>query len=323
LESHSHCHVRVPARGIAASCSAAEEYQSQSAHKKVQRIARIQLFDAQSEHFKSQHSGPNAQTPKSLRLSGPKKIRMARSSNAEDKEPSRRVRRRHESHRGLDGEKLYKSRGKETVTLQPDEQGARRIRIERLEGRTSVSTSVGRSPLRSSANMTEESIATPPSLRSTPSHRRRSVRDVRPEEKKHRQRRKSNPKEDERTEYVYGPPTGRPKSSRIISETRKLGRDGETSEEEEERETQSEPEREKRHKEKKIRIIYVSKEEAKSLRHQEKRVKPEKGSSERPRDSEESVRRSRTHRSRRNSIAGVPVSPPKRYALHQPSHGNC
>jgi hypothetical protein len=160
--------------------------------------------------------------------------------------------------------------------------------------------------------MTEES-----SLRSTPSHRRRSVREVRPEEKKHCRRRKSNAKEDERTEYVYGPPTGRPKSSRItISETRKLGRNGETSEDEEERETQSEPVREKRHKEKKIRIIYVSKEEAKSLRHKEKRVKPEKESPERPRDSEESVRRSRTHRSRRNSIAEVPVSPPKRYALH-------
>jgi hypothetical protein len=246
------------------------------------------------------------------------KIRMASSSNAEDKEPSRRVRRRHESHSGLDGEKLYKSRGNETVTLLPDEQEVRRIRIERLEGRTSASTSVGRSPLRSSANMTEESIATP-SLRSTPSHRRRSVREVRPEEKKYRRRRKSSTKEDERTDYVYGPPMGRPKSSRItISETRRLGRDGETSEEEE-RETQSEPEREKRHKEKNIRVIYVSKEEAKSLRHKEKRVKPEKESSDRPRDPEESVRRSRTQRPRRNSIAEVPASPPKRYALHQPS----
>jgi hypothetical protein len=249
---------------------------------------------------------------------------MASSSDAEAKEPSRRVRRRHESHSGLDGEKLYKSRGNETVTLQPNEQEVRRLRIERLEGRTSASTSVGRSPLRSSANMTEESISTPPSLRSTPSHRRRSVREVRPEEKKYRRRRKSNAKEDERTEYVYGPPTERPKTSRItISETRKLGRDGETSESEEERETQSEPVREKRHKEKKIRVIYVSKEEAKSLRHKEKRVKPEKESSERPRDPEESVRRSRTHRSRRNSIAEVPASPPKRYAPHQPSHGNC
>jgi hypothetical protein len=251
------------------------------------------------------------------------KIRMASSSNAEDKEPSRRVRRRHESHSGLDGEKLYKSRGNETVTLLPDEQEVRRIRIERLEGRTSASKSVGRSPLRSSANMTEESIATP-SLRSTPSHRRRSVREVRPEEKKYRGRRKSSTKEDERTEYVYGPPTGRPKSSRItISETRRLGRDGETSESEEERETQSESVRGKRPKEKKIRVIYVSKEEAKSLRHKEKRVKPEKESSERPRSSEESVRRSRTQRSRRNSIAEVPASPPKRYALHQPSCDNC
>jgi len=72
LESHSHCHVRVPARGIAASCSDAVQYQSQSAHKKVQRIARSQMFDAQSDHFISQQSGPNAQTPKSLRLSGAK-----------------------------------------------------------------------------------------------------------------------------------------------------------------------------------------------------------------------------------------------------------
>jgi len=247
---------------------------------------------------------------------------MASFSNAEGKEPSRRVRRGHESHSGLDDEKLYKSCGNESVTLLPDEQEVcvPRIRIERLEGSTSASTSVGRSPLRSSANMTEESIATPPSLRSPPSHRRRSVKEVRPEEKKYRTRRKSNAKEDDRTEYVYGPPTGRPKSSRItISETRKLGRDGETSESEEERETQSEPVREKRHKEKKIRIVYVSREEAKSLRHKEKRVKPEKESSERPRDSEESVRRSRTHRSRRNSIAEVPASPPKRYVLRQPS----
>lgn len=247
------------------------------------------------------------------------KIRMA-SSDAEDKEPSKRVRRRHESHSGLDSEKLYKSRGKESVTLLPDEQEVRRIRIERLERRTSASTSVGRSPLRSSANMTEESIATPPSLRSIPSHRRRRDSQVKPEGKKYRSRRKSSAKEDERTEYVYGPPTGRPKSSRIIiSETRKLGRDGETSESEEERETQSEPEKEKRHKEKKIRVIYVSKEEAKSLRHKEKRVKPEKASSERPRNSEDPVRRSTTHRSRRNSIAEAPASPPKRYVLRQPS----
>jgi hypothetical protein len=248
------------------------------------------------------------------------KIRMASSSSAEDKEPSRRVRRRHESQSGLDGEKLYKSRGNETVTLQPDEQGVRRFRIERLEGRTSASTLVGKSPLHSSANMTEGSIATPPGLRSTPSHRRRRDSQVRPEEKKHRGQKKSSTKEDDRAEYVYGPPTGRPKSSRItISETRKLGRDGETSESEEDRDTQSEPVREKGHKEKKIRVIYISKEEAKSSRHKEKRVKPEKERSECPRDPEESVRRSRTHRSRRNSIAEVPASPPKRYVLRQPS----
>jgi hypothetical protein len=244
-------------------------------------------------------------------------------SNAEDKEPARRVRRRHESHIGLDGEKLYKSRGNEGVTLLPDEQEVRRMRIERVEGSTSASTSVGRAPLRSSANMAEESFATPPSLRSTPSHRRRGDKEVRPEEKKHRRRRKSTAKEDEPAEYVYGPPTNRPKSSRItISETRKLGRDGETSESEEEHETKSEPVREKMLKEKKVRIIYVTK-EAKSLKHKEKRAKPEKESSERPRKPEESVRRSRTHRSRRNSIAEAPASPPKRYALHQTSHDNC
>jgi hypothetical protein len=95
-----------------------------------------------------------------------------------------------------------------------------------------------------------------------------------------------------------------------VTETRRLGRDGESSEEEEKRATESEPIREKR----RVKVIYVSAEEAKALKHKERSSKTTRGSSDRPRHSEESVHRSRSHRSRRQSVSEVPSSPPKRFA---------
>jgi hypothetical protein len=157
--------------------------------------------------------------------------------------------------------------------------------------------------------MTSNSHATPPSLRSTRSHRRSGRHGSR--ERKSHNRRKSAPR-DEPVEYVYGAPEEKKRSSRVIvTETRRLGRDKESSEEEEEHATQSDPVKEKR----KVKVIYVSAEEATTLKHKERSSRTSRESSERPRRSEESVHRSRSHRSHRGSVSGAPHSPPKRFAI--------
>ena len=214
------------------------------------------------------------------------------------------------SYRELGDEKLYKSRGKENVTLEPDVSELRRVRVERLEGSTSTRRTTA------APKMTSESHATLPSLKSASSHRRRDHRRS-TVSTKHRTRRKSTSKGDSTPTYVYGTPADRPQSSRIaISDVRKLSRDGESSESEEDEEDSgihSEPVREEP-KKRKIRVVYVKEDGSKSSRPRERRVKSSKEIRERPRSSHESVRRSRAHTTRRKSIAEErPASPPKRY----------
>ncbi|PMD46782.1 hypothetical protein L207DRAFT_629273 [Hyaloscypha variabilis F] len=145
-----------------------------------------------------------------------------------------------------------------------------------------------------------------PSSRSTMSRRGRHHHES-PERKSHRGR-KSAPR-DEPVEYVYRAPEEKKRSSRVIvTETRRLGRDGESSEEEEEGATQPEPAREKR----KVKVIYVSAEEARALKHKERTSRSTREPSERPRPSDESLHRSASHRSRRLPVSEEPLSPPKR-----------
>jgi hypothetical protein len=211
------------------------------------------------------------------------------------------VRRRRRPRSGLDGEKLYESGGNERERDSPE---VGRIRIERLDGSTSTRRTA------STSKMTSASHATLPSIRTTISHRRKRSRHRSPE-RKHHSRKKSAPK-DESATNVYGAPEGRRRSSRVIvTETRKLGRDGESSGLEEERVTQSNPVKEKP---RKVKVVYVTPEEARSLRDKERRSRTTRESSDRPRGSGESIRRSRAHGSRQKSVSEAP-SPPKRYAI--------
>jgi hypothetical protein len=216
------------------------------------------------------------------------------------------VRRCPRSHDELGDEKLHKSRGKERVTLEPDISGVRRIRVERLEG----------SPTRTAATptMTSESHATLPSLKSSSGHRGRRDQHRSSDEKKHRRRRKSTVKEDGATAYVYGDPAERSQPSRnTTTESRKLGRDGESSESDDDAVIEIEPVKEP--KKRKIRIVYMTEDEGRATRRKGRRSK-EKESTDAPRNSGEPVRRSRAHHSRRKSVVEAPpASPPKRYAL--------
>ncbi len=163
--------------------------------------------------------------------------------------------------------------------------------------------------------MIEDSQTVLPSSKSASSHRRRRAnpRDV--GERRSRRRRKSTAEEETGGTYVYGPPADRPVSSRItISETRRLGRDRESSDSEK-RETRSEPVREKRPKEKKIKIVYVIKEESKPTRSKERRIRDERESTTRPKTPVESIRRSRTHAGRRKSTSELPLTSPRRYVI--------
>jgi hypothetical protein len=221
-------------------------------------------------------------------------------ANSESADGERMVRTR----RRLDrGERHYESGGGNGRERDPAAE-VRRTRVERLDGSTSTRRTA------SDSKMTSASHATLPSIRSTTSHRRRSHRHGSPENKSH-SRRETTPKE-EPAEYVYRAPEEKKRSSRIIvTETRRLGRDGEsTDDDEEERAAQSDPVREKR----KTKVIYVSAEDSKALKHKERYSRTSRESSDRPRHSEESIHRGRSHRSRRNSVAEAPSSPPKRFA---------
>lgn len=241
-----------------------------------------------------------------LRRSGANAAGMA-NSQADGK---RRVR-RHRSHSELDDEKLHRSRGKGKVALEPDLSEVRRMRIERLEDRTSTD----RTP--ATLKMTSESHATLPSQKSSSSHRsrRKKERDRSADGKSHRRRRKSTLR-DASTTYVYENPESKSSKSRIIVEEKKSSSDEESSEsEEEEKSTKPESVKERPRK-RKVKVVYITEEDYHSSKPKERTVKDKK-----PQDShqekEGSIRRSKTHHSRRKSSAEAPpASPPKRYDFH-------
>ncbi|KAG4437178.1 hypothetical protein IFR05_007334 [Cadophora sp. M221] len=201
----------------------------------------------------------------------------------------------------------------------------RRIKIDRLEGRRHLSSSplqtVGRDVLLSSKTMptdtmTTESHATLRSSRKdggAEGHRRRGHRD---EEK--RPRRKKSEDEGE-AQYVYGAPVEKTEAPTVrVSETRRLGKDGEESEEE--RVPRSRTVKEKP-KERKIKVVYMTRDEMKASKHKEPRVKTVK--EDRPRESATSVHRIREHQSRRKSITEAPSLPPapaRRHTLTRVLH---
>ncbi|KAH7317875.1 hypothetical protein BKA65DRAFT_410598, partial [Rhexocercosporidium sp. MPI-PUGE-AT-0058] len=143
--------------------------------------------------------------------------------------------------------------------------------------------------------------------------RRRGHRD---EEK--RQRRKKREEEGE-AQYVYGAPGDKTKAPTVrVSETRRLGRDGEESEEEGVTSSRSVKEKPK---ERKIKVIYMTRDEMKASKHKEPRVKTVRD--DRPRESEASVHRSREHQSRRKSVTdapSLPPSPPRRHTSTRTLH---
>jgi hypothetical protein len=218
---------------------------------------------------------------------------MARPEDAAD--AGRRMRRRHRSYSELD------ERGKEA----PDLEEVRRVRVERLEGSTSTMR-----PTPATTKMASESQA---SLRSTASHRRKEPRrDTVGVSTKHRSRRKENARDDDdTTTYVYGKPADRVPSRAAVSEVRRLGRDGDSSEEEEGGEKGSK--QVEKPKKRKIRVIYVTDDDPKSSKSGDRRYMTEKELLENLRGSHDSARRSRAHISRRTSVvAERPASPPKR-----------
>lgn len=189
--------------------------------------------------------------------------------------------------------------GGEKVTPEPEVSEVRRIRIERLEGHATT-----RKPA-ATPKMTSESHATLPSLKSRSIHRRKKDRHHHSgnEERKHRSRRKSTSKVE--PTYVYGSATERPKPSRThISETRRLGGDGDSTDSAEDS-TESEPVRVKSTK-RKIKIVYVDDQDRKTSRTKERRPRTEREVRDRPRDDEASVHRSRAPVSRRHSAIEVP-----------------
>lgn len=182
---------------------------------------------------------------------------------------------------------------------------ARRRRVERLE------SSEEESDLEEDAKMDEESSAPRESLRSERGYRQREHRSE--EERRHHRHRRSDTRGDE--EYVYERRAVRQRSPRNTA----MDERSEETADEEEHVTRREPVREKRKKEKKIRIVYVTKEEMNSGRYEERRPR-KRESTERPKTSAESIRRSRGHTSRRESFPEATTpSPQKRSNRHMPS----
>jgi hypothetical protein len=212
------------------------------------------------------------------------------------------------SHSELDQGHDRRARDKEEHSLEPDVSELRRIRIERLEHAAPPRISSD-----TLAKMPSESQATLSSVKSSSSHRRRKEQHRSPEEERRRRRRKSTARDD--VTYVYG--TSREDTSRAsrvtVSETRRPGRDGESSESEDE-DTQSDHASAKPRKSK-TRVVYVTNGDGRSAIVKERRSRDDT-EVVRTRRTGESVRKSRARPSRRESVVGpTPVSPPRRYAL--------
>ena len=228
---------------------------------------------------------------------------MAKSEVADGE---RKAGHRRRSYSELEDAKVYKSRGKEKITLDPDLVEVRRIRLERLGSSTGSRRSVATS------KMTSDSHTTLPSVKSSSTYRRKKEHHRKSEDSKHRRRRRpSSTNDDSTATYVYGPPSEKSKPTKIIiSETRKLGSEGASSESEDDQDTQSEPVKDKPRK-RKVRVIYVKRDPSRSSsRHKDRRARSVSAEGpRRRRDEEDYVQRSSVHKSRQRSVAGLPSAP--------------
>ncbi|TVY67388.1 hypothetical protein LSUE1_G009227 [Lachnellula suecica] len=223
----------------------------------------------------------------------------------------RRVR-RHRSHTDLDAENLHKSRGKESlVTPEPDLAGVRRVRVERLEDRTSTDRTAA------AAKMTSESHATLPSQKSSSSHRRRKEHH-RDEEKSHRRRREPVSRDD--SAYVYENSESKSKHSRVQVAERKILSDEESIESEEEEQSIQPESVKERPRKRKIKIVYITEEDYQSSKPKERTAKA-KQLPESHTEREGSIRKPKTRHSHRKSAPEVaPASPPRRHtSTREPS----
>ena len=229
-----------------------------------------------------------------LRLLG---LRMA-SSQAADGEG--RARRRHRSISELEDGNVLPTSGNKTVAQGSSREEVRRTEVERIESRSKTSRTSVATP-----NMTSESHATIPSLKSGSTHRRRR-RHHGSEHTEHRRRRSA-----EDSGHVYPSSAERPRSSRVSIPARtKVDRDGSESEGSS---TEEEPVEIKPRK-RRTKIIYITEEESVLGRPKERKVTADRDIRSPPRVSEESSHRSRTSHSRRKSTANILLpSPPKRY----------
>ncbi|RDL31494.1 uncharacterized protein BP5553_09703 [Venustampulla echinocandica] len=207
---------------------------------------------------------------------------------------TRRARRRGSYSEWIE-ERPRKSRGNERVTLEPEDSGRRRIRVEKLERSTSTDRTAA------TPKMTSESHTTLPSQNC--SSARKSKRENRrsPEHRVHRRRRRSSSRD-------RSPIRPSSKSQPIVDrtvDTAKLGSEDESSEEEEmERPTRIEH-IEDRPRRRKVKVVYVTEGGYSSSRHKDRGVGGGKRSGHIPRE-DDPLRRLRTQPPRRNSIAEAP-----------------
>lgn len=178
----------------------------------------------------------------------------------------------------------------------------RRARLERLEGRDP--------PPRTRDSLTERDSTTMPTVTgSLKSSRSRRHHHGGEREHTHRRRRESAVREEEES-FVYGPPKKRVEVT--VRETpRRLGREGESEESGSDHVRRERSGRE-RPKDRKVRVVYVTKEEMKNMPLKERRPRTGRKSSDRSRTPEEVVHRSRAQHSRHTSMPEVVASPPKR-----------
>ena len=218
-------------------------------------------------------------------------------ANSQVADGERRARRRHRSTSELEDGKL---RDKESVAHDSSREEVRRTEVERIERRSKTSRTSIATP-----NMTSESHTTIPSSRSGSTHRRRR-RHHGSEESKHKRRRSR-----ENSDHVYCSSAERPRSSRasIPAKTKLEG----SATESESSSTEEILVEVKSRRKKKTKIITITEGESVLGKPKERKETADREIRSPPRDSEGSIRRSRTSHSRRKSTTDILLpSPPKR-----------
>jgi hypothetical protein len=180
--------------------------------------------------------------------------------------------------------------------------GVRRIRVERQDERDT-----GGRESASSRKMASESYATQPSEESLSSHRRRRRQHRSPDDDAPGKR-ASVSRDESPARYLHGTPSRTSRRSPVAeSESRRLESDEESSDSEEEVSRRSGTSQ-KSPRKRKVKVVYITEEDYHSSKQKERRQRTDRKPVERAKE-DDSVRRSRTHRSRR-SVAEPTVPPP-------------